>query len=216
MMHRLLPVLAALLLAAPALAEEPADLREFRVGEPVEALPTSGYIDLACADAPATKLAIWGEYEKCPRNALGLHAVSFRYDPATNPLARLNDSYEGTRVAGQPALIALLIGDDKRLDGIHIQTDPHTRLYLRKKAFLFGLQARHHYGDDGWTCHDKPPGAGEEPVGGVYVNEHCEKTTATRHLIVERHLYAHPDQPLTNFVGESDVLILLPKELLAK
>ncbi len=211
MMHRLLPMLAALLLAAPALAEEPADLRAFRVGEPVEALPAAGYIDLACADAPATKLAGWSEYEKCPRGAFGLHAVSFRYDPTANPLARLNNSYAGTRVAGQPVLLALLIGDDKRLDGIHITTDPHARLYLRKKAFLFGLQARTHYGDDGWTCHDTPPGEGEEPVGGLFINEHCEKNTATRHLIVERHLFRHPDQPLADFVGQSDVLILRPE-----
>jgi hypothetical protein len=211
MRARLLCALAALLFAPPAFAEDAGDLRAFRVGEPVAALPASGYVDFACADAPATKLSGWADFAQCPRGAFGLHAVSFRYDEAANPLASKNDAYEGTRVGGHPVLLALLIGDDGVVDGIHITTDPHARLYLRKKAFLLGLQARARFGEDGWTCRESPPGPGEEPVGGVFIKEHCEKSTPTRHLIVERDLYRHADEKLAQFIGASDVLILRPE-----
>jgi hypothetical protein len=105
-------------------------------------------------------------------------------------------------------LLALLISGQGQLDGIRIQTDPTARLYLRKKAFLFGLQARARYGSGGWTCHESSPGPGEEPVGGVFVKEHCEKTTQTRRLIVDRALYREAGQPLKDFTGRSKVLIL--------
>jgi hypothetical protein len=210
MIGRTVLAVAFALVARAALAEQQNDLREFRVGESVNELPSSGYTGFACADAPAQALAGWRDYMRCPSDARGLHAVGFRYDPAANPLAQLNDSYEGTRVAGQPVLLALLIGDDGRVDGIRIRTDPKARLYLRKKAFLFGLQARARYGADGWTCRESPPAPGEEPVGGVFINEHCEKATATRHLIVERQLYRQADQPLSDFIGASELLILPP------
>ncbi len=183
-------------------------MREFRVGQSVQQLPASGYTGFRCADAPAKTLDGWQGYASCPRDARGLHAVAFQYGPSANSLSAVNDSYEGTRVAGQPVLLALLIGDDGRVDGISIRTDPKVRLYLRKKAFLFGLQARARYGADGWTCQEAPPGLGEEPVGGVFVKEHCEKTTATRHLIVDRQLYRRAEQPLKDFVGASELLIL--------
>jgi len=208
-LHRLLLGLAGIILALPVAAQEQTDLRDFRVGEPVRSLPSSGYIGFACADAPGEKLSGWAEYAKCPRDATGLHAVGFRYDPVANPMGRINDSYEGTRVAGQPVLLALLISDNGVVDGIRIATDPQARLYLRKKAFLFGLQVRARYGEDGWHCRQDPPAAGEEPVGGVFIKEHCDKVAGTRHLVVDRELYRRTDQKLKDFVGGSQVLILL-------
>ncbi len=210
-MRRVALLLAGLALAAPARADEPPnDLREFRVGQSVGELPATGYVALHCADRPATTLAGWADYTRCPAGAYGLRAVGFEYDPSTNPLAKVNGNYEGTRVAGQPVRLALLIGADGRVDGLRIATDPTARLYLRKKAFLFGLQARARYGPEGWHCQDAPPAAGEEPVGGVFVHERCEKTTQTRHLIVERRLYRQSGQPLADFVGASELLVLAP------
>jgi hypothetical protein len=101
-----------------------------------------------------------------------------------------------------------LISDDAHVGGIQIQTDPNARLYLRKKAFLFGLQARARYGADGWSCSEARPSPDEEPVGGVFVKEHCEKSTPTRHLIVERQLYRSAQKTLQDFIGVSTVLIL--------
>ncbi len=207
-MQRILLLLAGICLAVRCYAQQPNDLREFRIGESVQELPARGYIHIRCADAPGIVLGNWRDYLRCPSNARSLHAVAFEYDSSENPLALSNDSYQGTRVAGQPVRLALLISDDGHVDGIRIQTDPNARLYLRKKAFLFGLQARARYGADGWDCKEAKPGSHEEPVGGVFIKEHCEKTTATRHLIVDRELYRPAQKPLQDFVGVSTLLIL--------
>ncbi len=118
------------------------DLREFRVGMGVDQLPKSGYRGFTCADAADRKLQGWEDYGLCPREASGLHAVRFRYDESVNPLAKVNGLYEGTKVAGHPALLTLLISDNARVEGLVIETDPAAPLFLRKKAFLFGNQVK--------------------------------------------------------------------------
>jgi hypothetical protein len=210
-MRRLVLVLASICLALPCYAQQSNDLREFRIGESVQELPARGYVHLQCDDAPGMPLGSWLDYARCPSDARGLRAVAFEYDASDLTRALTNDSYEGTRVAGQPVLPALLITDDGHIGGIRVRTDPRTRLYLRKKAFLFGLQARARYGADGWNCIEAKPSPNEEPVGGVFIKEHCEKTTATRHLIVDRQLYRPAGKPLQDFVGASTLLIFAPK-----
>ena len=199
---------AALALAQPAMAAEQLDLREFHIGERVQDLPKEGYGSFTCADASGQTISGWDDYKMCPADASGFHAVGFRYTEESNPVGQVNESYQGTKVAGHPVLLALLIGDDGVVDGIRIQTDPKARLYLRKKAFLLGEQAKEHYGEDGWVCHDVQPTGDEEPVGGVFVKQHCEKRTPTRHVIVDRELYRRAGQPLQDFVAGSQVLIL--------
>ncbi len=219
---------AALALAAfavlPAAVGAPAsgdqnDLREFHLGMSVADLPKSGYVDLTCADmpknAPDRMLQGWEDYRKCPAEPSGLRAVGFRYDESANPLSKVNSVYEGTKVGGHPVLLRLLIGDDNqggggRVDGIVIETDPTARLYLRKKAFLFGEQVKARYGDQGWTCTEGKPAADEEPVGGVFLKEHCEKTTPTRHFVLERELFRRAGQDLKDFVSHSRLEILKP------
>ncbi len=206
-----------LLLAVPAAraAEQQAgeppgsanDLREFRVGMPVAALPASGYKDLVCAAAPEHALASWSEFRACPADPAGRHAVRFAYDEQANPMARLNDRFQGTRVAGQPVRLSLLLGDDDRLDGLRIETDPDARLYLRKKAFLFADQVRARFGSEGWTCAEGKPQGDEEPVGGVFYREHCEKRTDTRHFVLDRELYRHAGQKPDSFVEDTSLLI---------
>jgi hypothetical protein len=200
--------LAVALLAPPARSGEPNDLREFRLGMSVQDLPRTGYTGLTCASAPGQALADWGDYRQCPADAPGQHEVRFRYDPGADPLAHVSSNHEGTRVGGHPALVSLLIGDEGRVDGIRIVTDPKAPLYMRKRAFLLGLQAKAHYGEEGWSCTQGQPTADEEPIGGVFVKEHCEKTTPTRHVIVERDLYRHPGQDLKEFVNDTKVTIL--------
>jgi len=207
-MRRIAFLLIGLCFALRCNAQEPNDLREFRIGQSVQELPSHGYVHIRCADAPSVELGNWVDYSRCPPDARRLHAVAFEYDSSDNPLALANDSYAGTRVAGQPVRLALLISADGLIGGIQIQTDPAARLFLRKKAFLFGLQARARYGADGWDCSEDKPGPNEEPVGGVFVKEHCEKSTTTRHLIVDRQLYRPAEKTLQNFVGVSTLLIL--------
>jgi len=187
---------------------EPNDLREFRVGMRVSELPATGYIGLTCTDAPERTLSGWSEYGKCPADPAGFHSVSFRYDDSKNELARINEDARGTKIAGQPVLLALLIGEDARLDGLRIETDPKARLYAYKKAFLFGQQVKARYGPEGWKCTNAKPSGDEQPVGGVFVKEHCEKTTATRRLVLDRQLFRHAGEDLKKFTDGTQLTIL--------
>jgi len=197
----LFAALAALALASPAWADEN-DLREFRIGMAVGDLPRSGYKDLFCADDAARKLEAWRDCTQCPATPSGLRAVRFRYDEAANPLSKVNDLYEGTKVGGHPVLLTLLIGEG-RVEGLVIETDPAARLYFRKKAFRFADQVKGRYGDEGWTCIEGQPTDGEEPVGGVFLKEHCTKQTPSRRITLDRELFRKAGQDLKDFVSRS-------------
>src|SRR5262249_53787729 len=127
---------------APADAQQPVgnDLRDIRVGMAVGTLPTAGYVKLTCANEPGHGIAAWTDWSKCPAGHDGLHAIGFDYDPAT--------SREGTIVAGHPALLTMMVDDKGVLAGLRIETDPKARLYMHKKAFLFGIQVKSRYGLD--------------------------------------------------------------------
>ncbi len=186
----LLPLCAA---AAPS---QQNDLREFRVGMPVSALPQSGYGEFACANDPARKLTNWQDYNACAPSSDGYHAISFRYDEGE------------TVVGGQPVTLALLIDDAAQVAGLRIETDPHVRLYQHKKAFLFAIQAKARFGEDGWRCHTIEPTATEQPVGGVFVHEHCEKVTESRRFLLDRQLYRDPSKDLRDFTNATQLTIL--------
>lgn len=199
--------LAVVALARPAATQEN-DLRDIRVGMEAQELQRSGYVGLACADAPGTAPAEWQDYARCPAAADGRHAVRFQYDDARNPLAFVNDTYEGTRVGGHPVLLTLLIRGDGRVDGLRIETDPAARLFFRRKAFLLGGLAKARFGEDGWDCTSRQPTEDTQPVGGVFVQEHCEKTTPSRRYVLDRALFRRPDRDLREFVSRSRVEIL--------
>ena len=196
---------ALLSMAAPLAAEEFAgnDLRDVRIGMAAADLPESGYIDLACASAPERALAGWKNWSDCPAGSDGTHAVRFGFDPQT--------SRDGTVVAGHPAILTLSIDDAGRVVGLEIMTDPKARLYLKKKAYLLGTQAMSRYGADGWTCSEQPPGADEVPIGGVYLKEHCTKTTAGRSLVIDRSLFRRDGEDVKSFTDETRISITLAK-----
>ncbi|WP_108514247.1 hypothetical protein [Bradyrhizobium algeriense] len=207
-------VLAAGLLAwqSVALAHSPAraeefggnDLRDIRLGMAAAELAESGYVDFSCAAEEKRTLAGWKNWRDCPADASGTRAIRFGYDPST--------SRDGTMVAGHPAILTLLIDDTGHVAGLQIETDPKARLYIRKKAFLLGLQAKSRYGPEGWTCSEGRPEAGDQPVGGVYLRERCTKTVAGRSLIVERSLFRRPDQDIKSFVDETRISILRARD----
>ncbi len=182
---------------------EPVDLRDIRVGMILKDLPDAGYVNFSCAAEPAQKLSGWESWKQCPASADGTHAIRFDYDVAT--------SREGTIVAGHPAILTLLIDDHASVAGLQIDTDPKARLYIRKKAFLLGMQARSRYGSDGWACTQAQPKAQEEPLGGVYVNERCAKAVTGRSVVIERRLFRRPDQDMKTFVDETKITILRVK-----
>ena len=175
------------------------DLRNIRIGMGIGDLPTAGYVNFACANDQGHAIAAWSDWSKCPAENDGLYAIRFDYDPST--------SREGTIVAGHPALLTLLVDDKGTVAGLRIETDPKARLYLRKKAFLFGIQVKSRYGTDGWTCQEAQPENGEQSVGGVYINESCRKTTQGRAITVQRALYRRADQDIKSFVDKTSVLI---------
>jgi hypothetical protein len=206
-------ILATGLLACQvvALANSPArtedfsgnDLRDIRLGMAAAELVESGYVDFACAADPKRTLAGWVNWRDCPADASGTRAIRFGYDPLT--------SRDGTMVAGHRAILTLLIDDTGHVAGLQIETDQKARLYIRKKAFLLGIQARSRYGAEGWACTEGQPGAGEQPVGGVYVKERCTKTISGRSLVVERNLFRRAGQDIKNFVAETRISILRAK-----
>lgn len=179
------------------------DLRDIRLGMPAADLSDAGYANLACAGDPQKTLTAWNGWRDCPADASGFHTIKFGYDPATNR--------DGTIVAGHPAVLTLLIDDAGMVSGLRIETDPKARLYIRKKAFLFGIQVKSRYGLDGWSCMQAQPDAGEQPVGGVLIRERCTKTIPNRSIVVERNLYRKPDQDMKSFVDETRMTILLTK-----
>lgn len=194
--------LACGLSAGPArAAEDPleGDLRDLRVGMRVAELPAEGYVDLACGGEPGVALASWAEFARCPQDADGLREVTFAY--AESPLAELGDRWEGTKVAGHPVIPSLLIDEAGLVQGIRIVTDPDTRLYLKKKAFLLGIRVMGRYGRDGWTCTEAEPGAGRTPVGGMFIDRRCEKVFHDRRLILETDLYRTAEQQGQEFTG---------------
>jgi hypothetical protein len=175
------------------------DLRDIRVGMAAADLNSSGYVDFACAADLKRGLDGWTNWRDCPADSSGMRAIRFGYDPLV--------SRDGTLVAGHPAVLTLLINDSGRVAELQIETDPKARLFLRKKAFLLGQQAKSRYGAEGWACTEGQPGAEGEPVGGVYLREHCTKTTGGRSLTVERNLFRRPGQDIKNFVDETRIRI---------
>jgi hypothetical protein len=179
------------------------DLRDIRLGIQAKDLPDTGYADFSCEADPRKTLTAWTGWHDCPADSSGFHAIKFGYDPAT--------SRDGTIVAGHPAILTLLVDDAGIVSGLRIETDPKARLYIRKKAFLFGIQAKSRYGLDGWSCTEAQPDAGEQPVGGVLVKERCSKTIHDRSIVVERSLFRKPEQDIKSFVDETRMTIMLIK-----
>ena len=181
-------------------AGEFADVRGFRVGMPLSALPTVGYTGFTCVADTAVRLTGWADYGKCPADGAGLREVAFRYD---------DDAGHETKVAGQPVLLSLLMQRNGTVQAIRMSTDPSARLFLRKRGYLFGKQVMARYDDAGWVCHGTPPAGDEEPVGGMFVREHCEKQLGQRHLVVERELYRGKGTAADAFVSRSRFTVSL-------
>lgn len=189
---------ATVMAAVPAMATA-GDLRDISVGMAVTSAPGTGYVNLTCAADKAHKLSGWTQWSDCPAGADQTRAIRFEYDPET--------SREGTMVGGHPAILTVQVGQDARIAALTIETDPKARLYLRKKAFLLGLQAKSRYGADGWACSEAQPAGDKQPVGGTFVDEHCSKTTNGRSIEIERHLYREPNKELKDFTDETRITI---------
>jgi hypothetical protein len=194
-------------------AEDPlqGDLRDLSVGMQVGDLPATGYVNLACGNdggEPGQALASWAEFDRCAANAEGLHEIAFEYDESLQPWAAVSDKWEGTQVAGHPVIPSLLIDEQGVVQRIRIVTDPDVRLYLKKKAFLLPIRVMGRYGREDWACVDAEPGAGRAPVGGMFIDRHCEKTFHDRRLVMETRLYRTAEQSGQEFTGSTRLEII--------
>jgi hypothetical protein len=194
-------------------AEDPlqGDLRDLSVGMQVGDLPATGYVNLACGNdggEPGQALASWAEFDRCAANAEGLHEIAFEYDESLQPWAEVSDKWEGTQVAGHPVIPSLLIDDQGIVQRIRIVTDPDVRLYLKKKAFLLPIRVMGRYGREDWACVDAEPGEGRAPVGGMFIDRHCEKTFHDRRLVMETRLYRTAEQSGQEFTGSTRLEII--------
>jgi hypothetical protein len=179
------------------------DLRDIRIGKQVTALPNAGYVGFACASDARHKLSGWAGWHDCPANTEGLHAVRFGFDPVS--------SRDGTVVAGHPVILTALVDEKGSVAGLKIDTKTKGPLFVRKKAFLFGVQVKARYGKDGWACTEAQPQAGEQAVGGVFLNEKCSKTAGDRAIVVRRSLFRRAGQDDKSFVNETHVSIMRAK-----
>jgi hypothetical protein len=201
-------VLAGILLCAGIVrAQEGGDLRDLRVGMSIAAIPAGEYIDLSCVGTHDQTLVGWSEFRKCPRDSTGLRSVGFRFNDRLNDLAQVNEKYQGTKVAGHPVVLTLLIDEGGTIDGVRIDTDPQARLFWRKKAHLLALVVKSRYGEEGWECHDIEPSGGETAVGGLFIKKHCEKIAGHRRLLLDQRLYRRPGMSMNEFVNETHVEI---------
>jgi hypothetical protein len=113
-----------LLCASVLPAQDSGDLRDLRIGMSITAIPQDEYVDLSCAETPEQTLVGWSDFGKCPRDAIGLRTIGFHFNDRLNPLAEINDKYQGTRVAGHPIVLTLLIDEGGMIEGLRIDTDP--------------------------------------------------------------------------------------------
>jgi len=201
-------VLAGILLCAGIVrAQEGGDLRDLRVGMSIAAIPAGEYVDLSCVGTHDQTLVGWSDFRKCPRDSTGLRSVGFRFNDRLNDLAQVNEKYQGTKVAGHPVVLTLLIDEGGTIDGLRIDTDPQARLFWRKKAHLLALVVKSRYGEEGWECHDIEPSDGETAVGGLFIKKQCEKIAGHRRLQLDQRLYRRPGQSMNEFVNETHVEI---------
>ena len=168
------------------------------VGMKAADLPSSDYKDFVCVSPKGKTLAAFGEFTACDTDSQGLRELEVSID---EPRA------ETTLVAGHPVDLTLGFDGKGVLSRIDIVTKPKGPMFLRKKAYLLGLQAKARYGADGWSCENTPLAADEEALGPTSVKEHCTKTVGERRLTVDRSLYRKTGADARAFTSESHVVI---------
>jgi hypothetical protein len=200
------PVLVALGLcallgiSAGVAAESISDLRGVNIGMSVQELPASGYRNLSCVETTNQQLESWHDWMSCAPNADGLRGLHVEYD---------QPGQESTMVAGHPVDLSVFFDGSARLVKIEIKTQDQSSLYMRKKAYRLAHQAMEHYSEEGWTCEKAQPGADEEAIGPMYVNDTCWKTLDNRAIEVKSRFFHKSGGNPRDFVSESLVVVSL-------
>jgi hypothetical protein len=195
-----LGVSALLGISAGVAAESISDLRGVNIGMSVQDLPSSGYHNVSCIGATTQQLESWRDWTSCPANADGLRGLHVEYD---------QPGQDTTMVAGHPVDLSVFFDGSGRVVRIEIKTKDQTSLYMRKKAYRLGLQAKEHYGDEGWSCEKAQRGADEEAIGDIYINDTCTKSLDNRAIEVTNRFFHKSGGGPKDFVSESLVVVSL-------
>jgi hypothetical protein len=197
----------ALLLIAPARAQSRPKIWDMMFGTPVADLPDEEFVDPACGTnggPPGLRLAGFEEFEKCRAEATGLREIWFRYDDEEETIARALRNPDAIARAntmvmlGQPIVLSLLADRVGRLQGYRIFSDPRADPDLRKDAYLIGNAFKARYGNDGWDCTDDTPAAGESPLEGIFIKQHCLKLADGHQVTIDSRHYYKPGQAMVD------------------
>jgi hypothetical protein len=191
--------------------DDPGEIRRLRLGLNAQSMSTEGYGDFACGSnggPPRQRLDGWTGFRTCRPEPSGLREVYLRFDDTEEFIGKAIDDPQyaaqrtGTRVAGHPVILSVLFDGDGVLRGIRFVTDPRGDPGARRMAHLLRLVVINRYDPAGWTCVDLQAAPGETPVGGIFLKQRCEKTTAERHLMVEARFLRKPGQSDIDANGE--------------
>jgi hypothetical protein len=201
----LVAAFVATLAHAPAQAQrpDPGEIRGLKLGLEAQSMTLSGFGELACGSnggPPRQKLEEWSDFGKCRPEDKGLHEVYARFDDEDEYIGKAIEEPRyargkiGTRIAGHPVILSALFDRGGMLRALRFVTDPRAAAHERRMAHMLRLAVINRYEPAGWTCTELAPGAGETPVGGVFVKQRCEKLTPERHLFIDARLLRKPGQ----------------------
>lgn len=168
------------------------------VGMKAADLPSGDYKDFGCLAPKGKTIAGFGDFAACDADSQGLRELTVSIDEPRE---------ETSLVAGHPVDLTLGFDDKGILARIDIVTKSKGPMFLRKKAYLLGLQAKARYGNDGWACTNEGLAADEEPLGPTALKEHCTKTIGDRRVTVDRSLFRKTGADPHNFTSQSHVVI---------
>ncbi len=166
------------------------------LGRHAAELPYLAFADFACGTdggPPSIGLTGWWDYARCPKEAAtGYHEVYFRYDDEREYASFANNlpgEKYGTLVFSHPAIVSALFSDDGFLMGLRVVTDPRTddATRLRGVSLLTFLVGR--IGNAGLICQTLPLAEREQPIGGHYTKERCDRDGGDVRVHIEANYY---------------------------
>lgn len=208
----LLLLLSCLIGPGALAAENPdeGDVRNLRIGMHVADIHSDDYRAVSCAstsDAESAPLAAIQQFRECRADSRGLHPLRMHYAPI-QPWSQISSRFSGTKIAGHPVNLWIDVDTNGRVQSIRAETDEAASRYLRKKAFLLGLRVKARYGRENWTCERAGPDQNKLRVGGMFIDEVCEKSLEGRRLILQTNLYRAQGQEADEFVGSTRLQFL--------
>lgn len=204
---RLIAAAAALLLSAPATAQEiPPKIWDIPFGTPIDALGVD-FVEPACGTdggPPSTTLKTFADYASCPAGADGLREIWFRYDDTIEYLAQaVRDRVQiirmaFTKIGMQPAILSFLVDDAGKIRGYQIYTDPAADPRTRYDHHTASPLMRGVLGVEGWTCEDLPRVEGEGEIEGQFVKQRCTFDSGALSAINGTRFYLKPGQAVVD------------------